>query len=218
MANKSNNPGSPSAPVGGSSANPGSSGASGTTSGTNVPGMGPVTVIKPPTGFEKTVQQLVYGTEKDIPAAGGLPMQGTQMTQAQILATLQPVLDAFTAVDDAVAAVKQSRLALSALLPPARQFAASMKDALIAFFGRGNPILPDFGVKDGTSRRKTTVDAKAAAKVKRAETRVLRGTKGKVERAKVKFTGQVSPATAVKPGAGSGNSGGTPSGSTGAAQ
>ena len=223
MAIKSNNPGSPNGP--GTSSIPsiagappaGNSGGSGTTSGTNVPGIGPVTVIKPPKGFQKTVQQLAFGASKDLPAGGVLPAAGTQLTQAQILAFLQSVLDGFTAVSDAEKAVKQQRLSLSALLPQARQFVATLKDALIAHFGRGNPILLDFGLKDGSTRRKTTVEAKSAAKVKGQETRKLRNTKGKVQRLEVKFTGQVAPASAVKPGTPGGSGGGTPSGSTGGA-
>ncbi len=188
--------------------------AGGTTSGANAPGIGPAAVIKPPTGFQKTVQQILFGTNKDLPAGSGIPMAGQQLTQAQIQGLLQPVLDAFTAIDDAEKTVKQSRLSLSALLPQARQFVKSLKQALIAHFGPGSPLLADFGVKDGVTRRKSTAATKAAAAVKGKETRVLRGNVGKVKKLAKKFTGQVSP-PAVQSGSGSGNTGSTPSGATG---
>ena len=183
----------------------------GTSSGANVAGIGPTTVIKPPPGLEKAIQQLVFGTSKDLPAGGNLTVAGQPVSQAQILAILQPALDAFTAIDDAEKVVKQQRLSLSALLPQVRQFMANLKDALIAQFGRGNPILKDFGIKDGTTRRKTKVVAKAAAQVKGQQTRELRNTQGKVEKLAVKFTGQVSPPSAVKLGTpGGGPAGGSP--------
>ncbi|HUB09805.1 MAG TPA: hypothetical protein VMB50_22575 [Myxococcales bacterium] len=187
----------------------------GTTSGAAGVGMGPTTVTKPPTGFQKTVQQMVSGVQKDIPPTSSLPMAGGQVTQAQILGILQPVLDAFTAIGDAEAVVKQQRLSLSAMLPQARQFLANLKDALIVQFGRGSPLLKDFGVKDGSVKKKATVATKSAALVKSSETRALRNTQGKVEKAKVKFTGQVSPASAVKSGTSGGSAGGTPAGSSG---
>ncbi|MHB8420693.1 MAG: hypothetical protein ACYDCL_21685 [Myxococcales bacterium] len=220
MANKSSIPGSPSVPGAAVQSSIPTSGlsapaAGGATSGASTGGIGPSAVIAPPTGLRKSVQQLVFGVSKDIPAGSSVLVAGTQLTQAQILGLLQPVLDAFSAVDDAEKVVKQSRLSLSALLPQVRQFMPNLKDAMIALFGRGNPILKDFGIKDGASRKKTTVEAKAAAKVKGSETRTLRNTQGKVEKLKTKFVGQVSPAAAVKPGNTGGGTGGAPSGSSG---
>jgi hypothetical protein len=189
--------------------------ASGSTSGASVPGSSPAAVIKPPAGFRNSVQQLVNGINKDIPAGSPITVVGTQMTQAQLLAILQPVLDAFTAIDDAASNVKQTRLALSALLPQVRQFVGNLKVALIAAFGKGSPLLADFGVKDGATRKKPTSAATAAAAVKASETRTLRNTKGKVEKLAVKFNGQVSPASAVPAGGAPGSSNSGNSGSTG---
>lgn len=215
--NKSSIPGGTNAPGAAVSSTPlGSSApAGGTNSGATAPGMGPGVIIVPPKGFQKTAQQILFGTSKDFPAGGSLPMGGQQVTPAQIQGILQPVLDAFTAIADAEKTVKSARLSLSALLPQAKQFAKNLKQALIAHFGAGSPILADFGVKDGTRARKKTVEAKAAAVVKGKQTRKLRGTQGKVEKLKTKFVGQVSAASAVPQGNGSGNTGSAPSGATG---
>jgi hypothetical protein len=172
-----------------------------------------VAVIKPPSGFRNDVQQLVNGINKDIPAGGSLTVVGAQMTQAQLLAILAPVLAAFTAVTDAESSVKQTRLSLSALLPQARVFVANLKHALIAQFGKGSPLLADFGVKDGAAPKKLTTKAAMAKVIRAGETRTLRNTKGKVEKLAVKFTGQISPAAPV---VASGTPGGSGNGSTGA--
>jgi hypothetical protein len=193
--------------------------ASGSTSGASVPGTSPAAVVKPPSGFRNTVQQLVNGINMDIPADSPINVVGTPMTQAQLLAILQPVLAAFTTITTAENSVKQARLSLAALLPQAQLFVANLKKALIAQFGMGSPLLADFGVKDGATRKKPTTAVAAATAVKASATRVLRNTKGKVEKLAVKFTGQVSPAAAVTASGapGSGNTGSTGnSGNTGA--
>ena len=183
---------------------------SGTPTSAAVTGIGPAKVIKPVKGFQNTVRQIASGVQKDLPATSTITVAGQQLTQAQILATLQPVLDGFTAISDAENTVKQQRLSLSAILPVAHAFVDNLKVALVAQFGKGSPLLSDFGIKDGSARKKATVATKSAALVKSSETRDLRGTTGKAEKAKLKFTVQVSPASAVKPGGS--NGGGNPAG------
>lgn len=126
------------------------------------------------------------------------------------------MLDGFTAIDDAESNVKQERLSLSAMLTQARQFVGNLKASLIAQFGKGSPLLADFGVKDGATRKKPTTAAAAAAAVKASETRTLRNTQGKVAKLAVKFTGEVAPASAVPAGGAPGSSNTSSTSKTGA--
>ncbi|MHB1845921.1 MAG: hypothetical protein ACYCWW_13930, partial [Deltaproteobacteria bacterium] len=97
----------------------------------------------------------------------------------------------------------------------AHLFVGNLKVALIAQLGKGSPLLGDFGIKDGTARKKPTAAEKSASAVRGGETRKLRHTQGKVQKLAKKFVGQVSPATPLKGGGLGGNDGGASNGSSG---
>ena len=209
---KSNTPGSsgigstPSAASAGASSNTGGSSAGGGTFG-GIPPAGASPLVKPQKTFRKEVTALASGFGSQFPDGSAMVVNGQSMDKSSIVAALQALMVLFGNVDASVQSVKSNRLALEAALPVAHQFAMGLKAALVAFFGRGNPVLEAFGFNLAKPHQ-LTVEQKTARKAKAAETRKLRGTGGKRQKAAVKFTGKVQVQTTVS---GSETSGGNTS-------
>lgn len=197
--------------------NSGSGGAS--ASPTPVPGSG----NKAKRGLRTEITTVFNGIGSQIPDGSNLVVSGVPVPKQNLLTSFAAVLAIFAGIDTAAQALKNQRLALTAATPAARQLLASVKAAVVALFGKGNPALVAFGFS-GTAPRKLTPEQQLARKAKAAATRVQRGTVGERKKAQNKFNGTVQvqatlsgtqAAGAIAP-ATSGNSAGavsTPAGS-----
>jgi hypothetical protein len=135
------------------------------------------------------ITQIVQGLGTQFPTGHEtLLVTGQSLAVSSLITTLAVVLGLYSAVDSSVQAAKSARLALKAALPGADSLISAIKVALVALFGKGNPILENFGLSV-SPRRQLTVEEKSAAKAKAAATRVLRGTQGKRKKASVKYLG-----------------------------
>ncbi len=148
------------------------------------------------TKFEAKLSKRLNGLEHFIPAGTGLLLNGTTYTVASIVSVLQAVLGLFAAKSTAQAEAKSTvgaaTAALKAELPTAAQFLSALDTALVSFFGKGNPVLTNFGLSSGV-RKTPSVATQAKAKGTAALTRKARNTMGKVQRREVKGgTAQVS--------------------------
>ncbi len=218
---KSNIPGSSgvsnSSTSGGSTAGVGSTSGGSSAGGGSAPGATPPAGNLPPAttqprhGFRSEVATIVAALV-NIPAGSTVMVAGQSLTKTGILAVYQPLLDLFAEIDAGVQSLKSQRLALQAALPAAHQFTVNLRAGLVALFGKGNPVLESFGFS-GTKPHKLTVEQKTARKAKAAETRALRGTGGKRQKAAVKYTGQIEVQT-VKSGAPAAGGSPSPTGSS----
>lgn len=99
------------------------------------------------------------------------------------------MLGLFTAKADAQAqakaAVSTATAALNAELPTANQFVTTLDAALLALFGKGNPVLENFGLTKGVKKAPDTL-TKAEALGTAKLTRTERHTMGKVQKAGVR--------------------------------
>ena len=138
--------------------------------------------------FEAKVSKRLTGAESDLPAGTSLLVNGQTFTVASIVSVLQAVLDLFSAEATAKAkaktAVTQAVAALNAELSTAHQFLTGLDAALEALFGKGNPVLENFGLSKGV-KKPPTVASKAKAQGTAALTRKARNTLGKVQRLSV---------------------------------
>ncbi|MHB8416511.1 MAG: hypothetical protein ACYDCL_00440 [Myxococcales bacterium] len=198
MVNNKSNTGSPLAggpSTGGSSAGA-SSNPSGSTAGGGTPAAASASpgiipgVSKAKGGVRTEVTAVANGIGTSFPAGATIVVDGQSYSQASLLAALQAALALYSAVDTAVQALKNQRLALRAALPDVRQLLAGIKAALVAYFGKGNPVLEAFGF-NLQKPRQLNVEQKLARKEKAAATRKLRGTTGKRQKQGVKYQGQV---------------------------
>jgi hypothetical protein len=211
------------------SASTGTAGSGGGATSTSSPGNIAGSGVKAKTGLRTEITSLVNGFGTQFPdASSTLAVSGQATSVSDLLAALAAALGFFAAVDAAVQALKTQRLALTAEQPSARNLVASIKAALIATFGKGNPVLAAFGFS-AVKRRVLTTEQKLVQSEKAAATRTLRGTTGPREKLKTQFVGTVAVQTNLSgnqktaggntPAAGSSTAGPstTPSGSSTAA-
>jgi hypothetical protein len=157
-----------------------------------------------PKGFRSELQQMLQGWQGIIPSSSALASSVGSLTQASVVQQLQTFLAAYSALDSADTAAKQTRAQVKAQLSQARQYQAVLKTALRNNFGEDSVQLAQFGLKPKKARKPLSTEKAAVKVAKLRATRVLRGTKGPVARAAVKsgpmqFVGPV--AVPVTPGA-----------------
>ena len=172
------------------SGNAGSGGAS--SSPTPIPGAG----TKAKRGFRTELTQVVSGIGTQFPDGSTITVNGVVTSKQQLLSALVALLGLFANVDAGASALNTQRLALKAASPDGRKLLSTIKSALVAFFGKGNPALVAFGFS-GNKPRQLTAEQKLASKEKAKATRALRGTGGKRQKAAKTFTGTVSVQTTV---------------------
>ena len=143
------------------------------------------------------ITEIVQGLGTQFPTGNEtLQVKGQQVPVSSLITSLVAVLGLFASTDSSRQALKSALLALNAAIPGARVQIADIKVALVALFGRGNPILENFGL-NVSPRRQLTAEQKAAANAKAKATRGLRGTQGKRQKADVKFLGTVDVQTSL---------------------
>ncbi|HUB10308.1 MAG TPA: hypothetical protein VMB50_25105 [Myxococcales bacterium] len=152
------------------------------------------------TKFSDKVTARLTGVQKYLPAGTSLVFLGQTFSMASIEAVLSAVAQLFTAfttaVQDSKAQVGAARTALNAELPTAHQFLTALDGALVAFFGKGNPVLKNFGLSPGTAKA-PSVATKAKAQADAKLTREARDTTGK--KAKLAVTGGEATVTVTGP-------------------
>ena len=150
--------------------------------------------------FESRVTKRLSGVQGYLPSDTSLAFNQQTYTVPSIVSVLQAVVALFTAKataqKDAKAQVSAAVAALNAELPIAAEFLTGLDGALETLFGKGNPVLENFGLSSGASKT-PTVTTKAQAKGTAELTRKARNTMGKVERLKV--TGGTAQLAVVGP-------------------
>jgi hypothetical protein len=125
-------------------------------------------------------------------------VDGTSYSPSQIVALLQAEIAATDAVAPAHAVWFAAIVAQRAATNAVTAIKSALRSFVEAMFGKSSPVLADFGYT--RQARKPSPAVQVVAVEKRAKTRVVRGTKGKLQKAKL--TGEnppAPPAAAVKP-------------------
>jgi hypothetical protein len=142
-----------------------------------------------PSAFEAQLVQMDAGVEETLPAGTVLTIAGTAMKQSAIDTQLQGYITTFKAVDAAKQAYQEAVAARLAITVEARTFYLQLKAVLKTYFASQNAALATFGItadKAVVSSTKT----KLLATAKRAQTRTVRGTKGKKQAAAITVVGE----------------------------
>jgi hypothetical protein len=140
-------------------------------------------------GLRGALNAMLSGVQTVIPDGNLIRVDGVDQKKADVVTELQAVMTQYAAVDSSAAAAKADRAQLRQALPAAHLLLQHLKDAMIAYLGRGSPELQKFGLK-ARSGRKPTVQQKALAAEKARRTRALRGTKGSRQKAAIRFAGE----------------------------
>lgn len=141
-----------------------------------------------PSAFDAELLKMDLGIQTNLPATEIIRVNGAPLAQPAIRANLQAWLDASKAVDDAKEKYHAAVEARRTLAVPTRTFFKALKESLRAFFGRESPLLASFGITKDLAHTATAKE-KLVAAAKREQTRKVRGTKGRKQRAAMKVVG-----------------------------
>jgi hypothetical protein len=144
-----------------------------------------------PKGFQQKVSQMLAGLQAVIPDGSSVTIGGQVVVKSDLVAGLMQISSAYQAIDAAVMTVKGARVSLSGQLPGFQKQYAGIRDALVAFMGRGNPQLAQLGIKVSKGSTPLTPAQKVARAAKALKTRALRHTMGSVQKAAVQYTGSL---------------------------
>jgi len=146
-------------------------------------------------------QSLIAGVNKHLSTVTSVTIAGQSLTPAQIVQSLQTLVDLRTAVLAAQASAKAKVSAETTQSPPLRALMSVFTAYVRASYLASPEVLADFGLQT-KSRAPLTTEAQTAAVAKRAATRAARHTMGSQQRKGVKgnVTGvTVTPIVATHP-------------------
>jgi hypothetical protein len=143
-------------------------------------------------GFRGRLQQMLQGIETVVPDGSSLSTDSGLQTKVAIVAELTQVISAYKAVEAQQLAVVVARKQLKNASAADHRLYTQLKDALVAFFGRGNPLLVQFGINAKGSKRALTPEQKVLSAAKARATRAARHTMGARQKAAVKSDGKLS--------------------------
>jgi hypothetical protein len=141
------------------------------------------------------LQQLIAGINKHFPKSAKLTLGSQVVTPAQLVATLQGLIDALGVVSTTAGAWHTAVQQLNAARAAAKPLRVALHWMLLAMFTDAQ-TLSDFGIVPH-QRRAPTVATKATAALKSIATRVARGTVG--SRKKLQIHGEVSTIVPTPP-------------------
>jgi hypothetical protein len=148
------------------------------TNQSGTPAASPGAKAAAPKGLDLDLSLFLKGVSSAIPDGTSLTVAGQSWTKDALKTWLQAGLDLHEAVEAKKRELKTARQTLAQGLPAERKLLKDLKDALVAFFGRGNPVLGQFGIKAPASRRPLTAQQLAMRAAKAKLTRVARHTLG----------------------------------------
>jgi hypothetical protein len=140
-----------------------------------------------PGKFETSVLKAIAGVTQVIPATSNLVINGSSVTQKQLLAQLQNIANEYQAVRDAKSAYTASLQSEKGSVTADKEYMLQFHAAIVAYFGRQSPQLAQFGFTPAKPK-KLTGAAIVSKTAKAAATRELRGTLGPKEKQAVKAT------------------------------
>jgi hypothetical protein len=142
------------------------------------------------------IQSAIAGINKHLSNVTSVTLAGTATATQALVQLLQSCLDAMDATASTQAQWHAAVLKEKQLAVQVRALLLALKGYALNEYGKGSPVLSDFGIVLSTPQ-KPTVQVKALAVDKNLGTRKERGTMGPRQRAKAK----ASPAPVTVPSA-----------------
>jgi len=151
-------------------------------------GVGPNPGVRDP--LRLALERLLAGFEVMIPDGTSIPTLQGPLTKEQVVADLTGALTVYSQLDAHRVAVTQALKQIAAATPINRRRVQQLKDLLLGYHGRGDPRLGQFGMKSRAGPRPLTPEAKVLRAQRVRDTRALRHTVGKRQRAAIKGQGK----------------------------
>jgi hypothetical protein len=170
--------------------NPASGGSSAANAGGSAqPG---ATIVGTRKGLRASLQQLLQGFEAVVPDGSSLPVGSGNEAKADVVAELTQVLSVYKNAEAQQLVAKAARTQVQNANGPDHALYTKLKDAVIAYFGKGNPLLTQFGIKPRAKARPMTPEQLVLRAAKARGTRAARHTMGSRQKAAVKFDGTLA--------------------------
>jgi hypothetical protein len=146
------------------------------------------------------IQSAIAGINKHLSSNTTVMLGGTATAPSVMVQLLQSCLDAIAATATAEAQWHATVLAEKQLAVQVQALLLALKTYALNEYGRGSPVLSDFGIVL-TARQPPTVKVKALAVDRNLGTRKERGTMGTRQRAKLEASTALAtvPGTTTKP-------------------
>jgi hypothetical protein len=141
------------------------------------------------------VRGLIAGTQKHPPSAS-IALGGVTYTEAELVQTLQGLVDALAKVDVTRGGWKDALKSVSDVKAKVGPLMKAYRSWIVATYGDAPAILADYGIEP-KARSSPTAETVAGAVAKRAATRKARSTMGPKQKASIKGTVE-APANAGK--------------------
>ncbi len=148
--------------------------------------------------------KLFAGIQKRFPTLNlnSFPIGGSILTLVQVVAAMQPIVDAGNAVLTSRSGWQTAVQADRVMQAQSKAFLSAVKQAIYVLFGNNPDALADFGLLPKKVRVPLTPAARVVAAAKSAATRKARGTSGK--KAKQAVHGTVADTIGVSTAGGTG--------------
>ncbi len=141
-----------------------------------------------PAAFEKELTQLDQGVLLELPGNVSLTINGVSVNAAAIDTTLQSWITVFKAVDSAKASYKNAVSARVAITTAAKAYVKALKAVVKAYFGPQGTQLASFGIATDQPVERTA-QQKLVSAAKAKQTRAVRGTTSKKQKAALTVVG-----------------------------
>jgi hypothetical protein len=150
------------------------------------------TIVGTSKGLRASLQQLLQGFEAVVPDGSSLPVGSGNEAKADVVAELTQVLSVYKNAEAQQIAAKAARMQVQNASGDDHALYTKLKDAVIAYFGKGNPLLTQFGIKPRGKTRALTPEQQVLRAAKVRATRAVRHTMGARQKAAVKSDGKLT--------------------------
>jgi hypothetical protein len=138
--------------------------------------------------LEEQLTNMDAGVQSTLPAGTALTINGVATKQAAIDKQLQSWIEVFQAVDSAKATYQNAVAARVAITAAAKAYYLALKAVIKSYFGPQSSQLANFGITADKAVT-TSTQTKLVAAAKRKQTRAVRGTLGKKQKAGLTVVG-----------------------------
>ena len=156
------------------------------------------TSARPPKGLRQRLERMLAGA-RAMPEGSSIPAMGGTVPKSEMVSRLAEAVAHFEAIDAHLLALKLARVQLLEAANDFQEMYVQWKASLVVNLGRRNPALAHFGVKPHVDRRAMTPEERVVRAEKARQTRKLRHTGGRRQKAALKFRGKIDVVTALEP-------------------
>jgi hypothetical protein len=154
---------------------------------------------RPPKGLRQKLERMFAGVSQSLPDGTSVPTPDGPLSRDEVLAQLSKGMARFEAVDAQLIALQQTRKLLLKDAAELHRICNMLNDSIAAIIGRDSPRMEHFGLKSRKPRQALTSEKKLVRAVKARETRRLRHTGGKRQKAAIRYRGPVDVSVQFNP-------------------